>query len=84
MLTPVTAPPPAYPEFARDAGITGKVTLHVLVGKDGRVKNVKVIKGVTGLDAAAVDAVKKWVFKPALSNNKPIAVWVEVPMDFHF
>jgi len=24
------------------------------------------------------------VFKPALSNNKPIAVWVEVPMDFHF
>jgi len=81
---PVTAPPPAYPEFARDAGITGKVTLHVLVGKDGRVKNVKVIKGVTGLDAAAVDAVKKWVFKPALSNNKPIAVWVEVPMDFHF
>jgi len=45
---------------------------------------VKVIKGVTGLDAAAVDAVKKWVFKPALSNNKPIAVWVEVPMDFHF
>lgn len=81
---PVTAPPPAYPEFARDAGITGKVTLHVLVGKDGRVKNVKVIKGVTGLDAAAVDAVKKWVFKPALSNNKPIAVWVEVPLDFHF
>jgi len=82
--TPVTAPPPAYPEFARDAGMTGKVTLHVLVGKDGRVKNVKVIKGVTGLDAAAVEAVKKWVFKPALSNNKPIAVWVEVPMDFHF
>jgi protein TonB len=82
--TPVTAPPPAYPEFARDAGITGKVTLHVLVGKDGRVKNVKVIKGVTGLDAAAVEAVKKWVFKPALSNNKPIGVWVEVPMDFHF
>ena len=81
---PVTAPPPAYPEFARDAGITGKVTLHVLVGKDGRVKNVKVMKGVTGLDAAAVEAVKKWVFKPALSNNKPIAVWVEVPMDFHF
>jgi protein TonB len=81
---PVTAPPPAYPEFAREANITGKVTLHVLVGKDGRVKNVKVIKSVTGLDQAAIDAVKRWVFKPALSNNKPIAVWVEIPMDFHF
>jgi len=79
---PVTAPPPPYPEFARDAGITGTVTLHVLVGKDGRVKNVKVIKGVTGLDDAAVMAMKKWVFKPALSNNKPVAVWVEVPMAF--
>lgn len=81
---PVTQPQPAYPEFARDAGITGTVTLHVLVGKDGRVKNVKVIKSVRGLDEAAVTAVKQWVFKPALSNNKPIAVWVEIPMNFHF
>jgi len=81
---PVTRVEPAYPEFAREAQIQGKVTLHVLVGKDGRVKNVKVIKGVTGLNEAAVEAIKKWVFKPALSNNKPVAVWVEVPMDFHF
>lgn len=82
--TPVTRVDPTYPEFAREAQIQGKVTLHVLVGKDGRVKSVKVIKGVTGLNEAAVDAIKKWVFKPALSNNKPVAVWVEVPMDFHF
>lgn len=81
---PVTRVEPAYPEFAREAQIQGKVTLHVLVGKDGRVKNVKVMKGVTGLNEAAVEAIKKWVFKPALSNNKPVAVWVEVPMDFHF
>ncbi|MBI4364306.1 MAG: TonB family protein [Candidatus Latescibacteria bacterium] len=81
---PVTQVQPAYPEFAREAQIQGKVVLHVLVGKDGRVKNVKVMRGVTGLNEAAVDAIKKWVFKPALSNNKPVAVWVEVPMDFHF
>ncbi|TMQ60354.1 MAG: energy transducer TonB [Candidatus Eisenbacteria bacterium] len=81
---PVTQVQPAYPEFAREAQIQGKVVLHVLVDKNGRVKNVKVIRGVTGLNEAAVDAIKKWVFKPALSNNKPVAVWVEVPMDFHF
>jgi protein TonB len=81
---PVTTVKPDYPEFARDAQIQGTVVLHVLVGKDGRVKNVKVIKGVTGLNDAAVGAIKKWVFKPALSNNKPVAVWVEVPMQFHF
>ena len=81
---PVTRVEPAYPEFAREAQIQGKVILHVLVDKNGRVKNVKVIRGVTGLNEAAVDAIKKWVFKPALSNNKPVAVWVEIPMDFHF
>lgn len=81
---PVTTVQPNYPEFAREAQIQGKVVLHVLVGKDGRVKNVKVAKGVTGLNDAAMEAVRKWVFKPALSNNKPVAVWVEVPVDFHF
>ena len=34
------------------------------------------------LDAAAIAAVKQWVFKPALSNNKPVAVWVAVPVKF--
>src|SRR5688572_5393252 len=74
--TPVSNPSPVYPEMAREAQIQGKVVLHVLVGKDGRVKNVKVIRSVTYLDKAAMDAVKNWVFKPALSNNKPVAVWV--------
>lgn len=81
---PVTQVQPTYPEMAREANVQGRVVLHVLVGKDGRVKNVKVMRSVTMLDQAAVDAVKKWVFKPALSNNKPVAVWVEVPVDFHF
>lgn len=81
---PVTTVKPLYPEFAREAHIEGKVVLHVLVGKDGRVKNVKVAKGVTGLNEEAIKAVRQWVFKPALSNNKPVAVWVEVPVDFHF
>jgi TonB family protein len=40
------------------------------------------VKSVPMLDAAAVAAVKQWVFKPALSNNKPVAVWVAVPMKF--
>jgi protein TonB len=34
------------------------------------------------LDDAAIKAVRQWVFKPALSNNKPVAVWVAVPVKF--
>jgi len=79
---PVRRVEPRYPEFAREAQIQGTVTLHVLVGRGGRVTNVKVLQGVTGLNEAAVDAVKQWVFKPALSNRKPVAVWLEIPIDF--
>ena len=79
---PVTRIEPRYPEFAREAQIQGTVTLHVLVGRSGRVTNVKVLQGVTGLNEAAVEAVKQWVFKPALSNNKPVALWLEVPIEF--
>jgi TonB family protein len=79
---PVVHEQPQYPEAAHEAGIQGLVLLHVLVGTDGRVKSVKVIRGVTGLNEAAIEAAKKWVFKPALSNNKPVAIWIEVPFRF--
>ena len=58
------------------------MVVQALVGKDGRVKDTKVVKSVPVLDDAAVSAVKRWVFKPALSNNKPVAVWVAVPVKF--
>jgi len=81
---PVIAPPPTYPEFARVAQIQGKVILHVLVGADGRVASIKVFRGVVGLNDASVDAVSRWVFKPAQKAGEPVCVWIEVPVGFHF
>jgi protein TonB len=78
----VTKVPPVYPDLARDAGVDGTVLVQALVGKDGRVKDTKVVKSIPMLDASAIAAVKQWVFKPALSNNKPVAVWVAVPVRF--
>lgn len=78
----ITKVPPVYPDIAREAGVDGQVLVQALVGKDGRVKDVRVVKSVAMLDKAAIDAVKQWVFKPALSNNKPVAVWVAVPVRF--
>ena len=78
----VTKITPTYPDLARSAGIDGTVLVQALVGKDGRVKDTKVVKSIQMLDASAVAAVKQWVFKPALSNNKPVAVWVAVPVKF--
>ena len=78
----VTKVSPDYPDLARSANVDGTVLVQALVGKDGRVKDAKVVKSIAMLDAAAVAAVKQWVFKPALSNNKPVAVWVAVPVRF--
>jgi protein TonB len=78
----VTRVQPVYPDLARDAGVDGTVQVQALVGKDGRVKDVKVTKSIQMLDAAAIAAVRQWVFKPALSNNKPVAVWIAVPVRF--
>jgi protein TonB len=73
---------PVYPDLAREAGVDGTVLVQALVDKSGKVRDVKVQKSIPMLDQAAIDAVKKWVFKPALSNNKPVAVWVAVPVKF--
>jgi len=75
---------PEYPEMARTIGIEGKVMVLALVGKDGRVKDAYVDpkQSVPGLDESAVEAVKRWVFTPALVNNHPVAVWIAVPMRF--
>ena len=79
---PIKQALPQYPIYAREAGIEGTVVLHILVGRDGRVKNVKIARGVSGLNEAAMHAAKQWIFSPALSNNRPVAVWIESRVQF--
>jgi len=78
----VTRVTPVYPDLAREAGVDGTVMVQALVGKDGKVRDVRVVKSIPMLDESAKAAVRQWVFKPALSNNKPVAVWVGVPVKF--
>jgi protein TonB len=74
---------PPYPELARLAKIEGTVIVRVLVGKDGKVKDAVLGKSVNGiLDEAAMDAARRCVFKPAMQNKKPVAVWVAIPFAF--
>ena len=73
---------PAYPDLAREAGVDGVVRLRVLVGLDGRVKDVHVDSGSPLLQEAAVAAARQWVFTPALSSKHPVIVWVAIPVHF--
>ncbi|MDZ7269511.1 MAG: energy transducer TonB [candidate division KSB1 bacterium] len=73
---------PVYPELARKAGMQGKVVVKALVDKNGQVKKVAVIQGHEIFHEAAIQAVMLWVFKPALQQNKPVMVWVAIPLNF--
>jgi len=73
---------PAYPDLAREAGIEGTVLVRVLVGADGTTQQVQLLQSVLGLDETAVEAAKTAVFKPALQQGRPVAVWVVIPIEF--
>jgi len=62
---------PVYPVEAKKAGISGIVVVEAAVDVNGRVVNVKILKSIPGLDQAALDAVKQWVYEPMLVNGKP-------------
>ena len=73
---------PTYPEIARKAQMEGKVFLQLLVGKDGKVEDVKFIKGPEIFKEAAMKAAWQFLFSSAMQNDKPVRVWMAVPIDF--
>ncbi len=75
--------PPEYPAIARSAMVEGTVLLHVLVGKDGKVRQVRVDSGPDMLREAAIACAKTAAFNPAIFNGKPVEVWVAFPVTFH-
>jgi protein TonB len=73
-----------YPEIARRAGVEGMVVVQVLIDTKGNVNDTKVAKslGNNGCDEAAIAAIKKTKWKPALQRDKPVKVWVSIPVIF--
>jgi periplasmic protein TonB len=73
---------PVYPEIARQAGMDGDVWLEMVVGKTGRVAEVRVLKGPPVFQAAAMETAMKWVFTPAKQNDIPVRVKVTRKVSF--
>jgi len=73
---------PIYPEEAREHRVQGTVVVQVYLDEDGRVIDTKVVRSITGLDAAAVASVRQWRFKPAMTAGKPVKVWMAIPIKF--
>jgi protein TonB len=74
---------PKYPELAMRAGLEGKVWVKIWVDKEGKPRQVIVLKSDAEIfNEPAVEAAKQFVFTPAYMNNGPVAVWVSVPFKF--
>ncbi len=73
-----------YPKIAQEAGIEGTVLLNVYVSDKGFVEEIVVVKGLpkTGLDEAAIRAVRQVRFKPAKQRDRALGVWIAIPIKF--
>jgi TonB family protein len=79
---PVHKVDPKYIAMAAEERIEGLVRLSFVIGHDGKVYDIQVVKGIDPrLDHSAMEALQKWVFEPALRDGKPIDVdaLVEIP-----
>lgn len=73
---------PEYPESARATGEEAKVVLKIVVGQDGRVGRIQVLKGAEPFVAAAIAAVQTWTYEPARLEGEPLAVFKIVNITF--
>ncbi len=81
---PTYQPDPEYSEEARKAKYQGTSVLSLIVGADGRTRDIHIARSLgLGLDEKAIEAVKQWKFDPAMRDGKPVAVEISVEIDFH-
>jgi protein TonB len=77
------APDPDYSEEARKAKYQGTVVLWVVVAPDGRPRDIRVQRSLgLGLDEKAMEAVRSWKFEPARKDGQPVAVQINVEVNF--
>jgi periplasmic protein TonB len=81
---PIYKPDPEFSEEARKAKYQGVCTLQMIVGVDGRPRDMKVLGSLgMGLDEKAIEAVKNWRFEPGMKDGHPVATIIAVEVDFH-
>jgi periplasmic protein TonB len=73
---------PEYPAIAKAQHVSGKVTLEAQLDSSGNVSSLKVLSGPTLLHRAALDAVKKWKYKPAMLDGEPTSSHLTITVEF--
>jgi len=76
-------PDPQYSEEARKAKYQGTVVRWAVIGPDGRPRELRAARSLgMGLDEKAIEAVKLWRFEPAMKDGRPVAVQINIEVNF--
>lgn len=77
------SPDPEYSDEARRAKHQGTCVLSLIVAPDGLPRDIRVARSLgMGLDEKAIEAVSRWRFQPALKDGKPVAVAINIEVQF--
>jgi periplasmic protein TonB len=80
---PIERTEPVYPEIARKAHIAGTVEIEGVIGTDGRLHELRVLSGNPLLVPAALDAVRRWVYRPGQLNGEPVEIVTPINVTFN-
>ena len=79
----IKSPDPKYTEAARETKIEGRVVLWLIVNTQGMAEGIRIQKSLDpGLDQSAAEAVSRWKFAPATKDGRPVAVMINVEVNF--
>ena len=73
---------PAYPVIAQAARVEGLVIIEATISPTGKVQDVRLLRSIPLLDAAAIEAVRQWEYTPTLLNGVPVPVVMTVTVQF--
>ena len=73
---------PVYPSLARQARVGGLVRLRAIISEDGSGRRLEVLSGHPLLVGSAVEAVKRWLYRPTLLNRRAVAVITQIDVNF--
>jgi TonB family protein len=80
---PLLTPEPQYPEAARRARLSGWVVVEAIIGVDGKVRDVRVLRSSSLLfQAAAIEAVHRWQYRAAQIGTRAVSVYLTVNVTF--
>jgi Gram-negative bacterial TonB protein C-terminal len=70
--------PPDYSKFKDSRNAASNVILQALIGKDGSVRDVRLLEGVCGPSEAVMNAARQWCYSPTLVNGEPVEVYTTI------